>query len=180
MSSIYFVAIIPPVEICDQINAIKQNFKERFESQHALRLIPHITLKSPFSTDHQQVMDWFQNIKLNIHPFRQLLVNFNCFANKRNPVIFIEPELNEALKQLQRSIVQGFKSAFPLIQVPQNELQFHPHITVGYRDLSFQHFETAWELYKNKQFSATFLVENFCLLQHDKKQWNIIAQHPLV
>jgi 2'-5' RNA ligase len=181
MSSLYFVAIIPPDDICEQITAIKHDFKKRFNSKHALRLIPHITLKAPFSSaDHQQVLDWFANIPIHTTPFEQRLNNFNCFANKRNPVIFIEPVLGEPLKELQKNIIQNFKRTFSSIPVSQNELKFHPHMTVGYRDLSHDNFQLAWSEYKHKTFSASFMVDNFCLLQHDRKQWDIIAKHPLV
>lgn len=174
--SLYFVAIIPPQQVCDAIIPVKLDFKERFNSRHALRLVPHITLKAPFSSpEHHTVTDWFSNIPAGVSPFAQELKNFNCFANKRNPVIFIEPVLNEALKQLQRNIVLDFKKHFPAVPAPQNEVSFHPHMTVGYRDLSYENFGMAWNEYREKKFEATFMVENFCLLQHNRKQWNIIT-----
>jgi 2'-5' RNA ligase len=180
MQQLYFVAIIPPPGLRGAITDIKQDFKERFNSKHALRLVPHITLKAPFScNDDQRVIDWFTNIPVAVSPFEQKLHNFNCFANKRNPVIFIDPELGPALKQLQKEVILDFKNNFPSIQVPQNELRFHPHMTVGYRDLSYENFKLAWSEYKDRTFDVSFMVENFCLLQHDKKQWNIINNHDL-
>lgn len=180
MTSLYFVAIIPPQELCDAITAIKEDFKERFNSRHALRLIPHITLKAPFShAGHQRVLNWFTGISPTVHPFEQRLHHFNCFSGKRNPVIFIEPELNDSLKQLQQDIIADFKKNFA-IPIPGNELSFHPHITVGYRDLSYENFLLSWREYRDKNFDASFSVENFCLLQHDRKQWNIISKHSLV
>jgi 2'-5' RNA ligase len=181
MTSLYFVAIIPPQELCDAITAVKNDFKERFSSKHALRLIPHITLKAPFSSANEaKVKDWFSNVPSTVPPFQQRLHHFNCFSNKRNPVIFIEPELNDALKQLQRDIIADFKKNFATIPVPQNELNFHPHITVGYRDLSYENFLLAWSEYRDKSFDASFRVENFCLLQHDRKQWNTISKYSLI
>jgi 2'-5' RNA ligase len=181
MSRLYFVAIIPPPGVCRQVTIIKEDFRDRFNSTHALRVVPHITLKAPFSVnDNQQVPDWFNDIPVTIPPFEQKLTNFNCFDNKRNPVVFIEPELSEALEQLQETVVQDFRQSFPSIPILQNELSFHPHITVGYRDLGFENFQLAWSEYQNKSFEASFLVENFCLLQHDRKQWNIIANRRLL
>jgi 2'-5' RNA ligase len=181
MSRLYFVAIVPPHEVCERITIIKKDFRDRFNSKHALKLMPHITLKAPFSVnDDRQVLGWFNNIPVTISAFEQKLTNFNCFANKRNPVIFIEPELSNELKQLQHTIIQDFKQHFPSIPIPQNEFSFHPHITVGYRDLGFENFQLAWREYQSKNFAASFSVENFYLLQHDRKQWHILENRRLL
>lgn len=181
-SSLYFIAIIPPPDICSEIIAVKNDFRERFRSMHALRTIPHITLKAPFSiTDEERnaLVDWFNEFDAGIAPFNQALHNFSCFAGRRNPVIFIEPQMNVSLKSLQEKIVSGIKQRFPDVSVAANENYFHPHVTVGYRDLTYDNFTLAWEEYRNKTFNRVFRVENFCLLQHDRKQWNIVAVHPL-
>jgi 2'-5' RNA ligase len=183
MSCLYFVAIIPPKDICEAITKIKEDICERFNTKHALRLIPHITLKAPFSISthrHQSIVTWFQDIPPVVQPFLQELNSFNCFANKNNPVIFIEPVLSSPLKLLQVSIITEFRKEFPDVPVSQNELRFHPHITVGYRDLAYENFQSAWREYRDKSFKASFKVENFSLLQHDRKQWNIIASRSLL
>jgi 2'-5' RNA ligase len=177
--NLYFIAIIPPQEICDAVTTIKRDFAERFGSRHALKVIPHITLKAPFSfpaDEHHRLLQWFRENPVTGEPFQQKLKDFGSFENKRNPVIFIEPELNDALKQLQSTIIQYFRRSFPFIQVPSNEFTFHPHMTVAYRDLGFENFQLAWDEYISKPFGASFIVDRFHLLQHDKKQWNSIAQ----
>ena len=45
-ANLYFIAIIPPQEICEAITAIKQDFAERFKSSKALKIIPHNHFKS--------------------------------------------------------------------------------------------------------------------------------------
>ncbi|HEX6915072.1 MAG TPA: 2'-5' RNA ligase family protein, partial [Chitinophagaceae bacterium] len=97
MNSLYFVAVIPPQPLCGKITAVKQDFRERFHSSHALRLVPHITLKAPFSFPDEkkpEVLDWFAQLPVPAAAFRQKLSGFDCFRSKRNPVIFIVPELN--------------------------------------------------------------------------------------
>ncbi|HEX6914039.1 MAG TPA: 2'-5' RNA ligase family protein, partial [Chitinophagaceae bacterium] len=86
---------------------------------------------------------------------------------------------NEHLRQMQRDIVNSFRSFFPSISLTDKELEFHPHITVAYRDLDYRIFREAWEEYREKNFDADFEVDNFSLLQHDQKQWNIIATRVL-
>lgn len=180
--NLYFVAIIPPQELCDKITAIKQDFAERFGSKHALKVIPHITLKAPFSVykdAHDVVVNWFKNIPVDIPAFEQKLKNFGSFSNKRNPVIFIEPELSSALKQLQKLVLHQFIKSFPSIQVPLNEKKFYPHITIAYRDLTYADFQLAWDEFISKNFESVFLVNEIHLLQHDGGKWNSIARNSL-
>ena len=181
-ASLYFIAIIPPADICEEITAIKKDFAARFNSRHALRLIPHITLKAPFAlapASHEAALRWFVSLDVPRNRFVQRLNNFGCFANKRNPVIFIEPVLEPPLQHLQQRIVASFRETFPGVPVPQNEAKFHPHMTVAYRDLSYAGFKKAWEEYRHKQYVRSFTVDNFSLLQHDQKQWNIVATSSL-
>ena len=181
-SNLYFIAIIPPDEICEAVTNVKQEFAHRFKSSKALKVIPHITLKAPFKfspEDHTTLLRWFALTPASVHPFRQELKNFGSFANKRNPVIFIEPVMNESLAVLQKNVINHFIKAFGKNQVAQNEFKFNPHMTVAYRDLLFPQFKIAWEEYETKKFEAIFEVSSFHLLQHDGKKWNSIKQFVL-
>jgi 2'-5' RNA ligase len=181
-SNLYFIAIILPDEICKVVTTIKQDFAERFQSKRALKIIPHITLKAPFkfpTHDHTSLLRWFALTRVSVHPFQQELKDFESFPNKRNPVIFIQPIMNDSLAMLQKNVVNHFIESFGKSQVAQNEFKFNPHVTVAYRDLLFQQYKTAWEEYKTKKFEAGFEVNSFHLLQHDGKKWNSIKEFAL-
>jgi 2'-5' RNA ligase len=177
-SNLYFIAIIPPQEIRESVAAIKQDFAERFKSSKALKVIPHITLKAPikFPTEqHTELLRWFA-LTPAVNSFQQTLKDFGCFANKRNPVIFIEPVMNESLKQLQKNVLNHFIKSFGKEQVAQNEYKFNPHMTVAYRDLQFYQFKIAWGEYQTRKFEVTFEVTSFHLLQHDGKKWESVKE----
>ncbi|MGZ5209988.1 MAG: RNA 2',3'-cyclic phosphodiesterase, partial [Kaistella sp.] len=53
--------------------------------------------------------------------------------------------------------------------------QFHPHLTVAYRDLTFENFKKAWEEYEKKTFEDSFLVDKICLFKHDSQKWNLLS-----
>src|SRR3954462_5398862 len=181
-TNLYFIAIIPSEEICEVVTTIKQDFADRFKSKKALKVIPHITLKAPFkfpAQDHTALLRWFALTPVSVYPFKQELKNFGCFANKRNPVIFIEPVMNESLAMLQKDVINHFIKAFGKDQVAQNEFKFSPHMTVAYRDLLFSQFKIAWEEYETKKFKAIFEVNEFHLLQHDGKKWNSVREFGL-
>ncbi|HYK44818.1 MAG TPA: 2'-5' RNA ligase family protein [Parafilimonas sp.] len=179
---LYFIAIIPPKEVCDEITDFKKDIATRFESKAALRIIPHITLKAPFqlpASDHDRVLDWFQKAVISVSPFVQELKNFGSFKNGRSAVIFVKPEMNNGLDQLQKEVLTNFVDHFSAEQVMKSETDFHPHITIGYRDLRPSMFKQAWAEYRLKQYSAAFTVTSFDLLQHDKHVWNSISNFVL-
>lgn len=177
--NLYFIAIVPPADVRESITVIKQDLANRFSSKKALRIIPHITLKAPFrftGNNEEELLRWFALTPVGVHPFLQELKDFGSFPSKRNPVIFIEPRVNESLLSLQKTIQTHFVRTFGKEQVAQNEYHFSPHITVAYRDLMFHRFKEAWQEYRDKKFMAAFNVSSFHLLQHDGQQWNTLRE----
>lgn len=47
MSSLYFLAVIPPEPVFSEVMAFKKEMSERFSSSRALKSPPHITLLPP-------------------------------------------------------------------------------------------------------------------------------------
>lgn len=177
MENLYFMAITPPEDISNKIIRIQEDISIRFGSRVSLKVMPHITLKAPFkipSVAHPIVLDWFENLDLNVSRFDLELKDFGAFHNKNQPVIFINPEPNVSLMKLQSEILEEFQNAFPGISIMNLEINFHPHLTVAYRDLTVDEFRKAWPEFKVKKFSETQEVHNFHLLKHDGKRWNII------
>lgn len=175
--SIYFIAVIPPNNICESITASRMDFADRFESKAALKTIPHITLKAPFKLtppDQSDLRRWFGALSFQTGPFQIELKNFSAFNNKRHPVIFVNPVLNAPLSSLQKEIISSFQFTYPEIPVTEQEMKFHPHITIAYRDLSFANFSEAWKEYQKKEYQGIFDVDSFALLQHDGRVWNVI------
>lgn len=179
--NLYFIALIPERGLREKINIIKKDFALRFNSNAALKVYPHITLKAPFKCpvkEHDELMEWF--FELNSFPktFSVRLDGFGVFDNKTHPVVFIKPELSSDLNFLQKELIASFSSLMPE-DVHPVDLNFKPHITVAYRDLRPDMFTEAWNEYRTKPFQEIFSVTAFYLLQHDTKKWNIISTHTL-
>lgn len=175
--NLYFIAIIPPKEISDEITAFQLDFAHHFNAKAALKVIPHITLKAPFKlpvSDHSGLQQWFQKLFIYSGPFQIELRNFAAFPNKYKPVVYVNPIINEPLYALQKEIIRSFRISYPELEIADIELKFKPHITIAYRDLMPDKFSEAWDLYKTKEFRAVFDVNSFHLLQHNGKMWNII------
>jgi 2'-5' RNA ligase len=180
--NLYFIAIIPPEEISAEVIVFKEDIANRFESKAALKVVPHITLKTPFKlpiSEHEKLREWFKNMYVTAHSFSLELKDFGSFPKQLAPVIFIQPVANPSLHLLQKDILWSFKDHFPEVELIKFETNYHPHMTVAYRDLHPDQFKKAWGEYKEKKYSVTFDVKDFHLLQHDGKKWNIIETHSL-
>lgn len=179
--NLYFIAIIPPDIVSEKIIDFKKDFSARFNSHKALKVMPHITLKTPFKlpfTDHAHLLSWFRKLYITEKSFKIELKNFGAFINWQRPVIFVHPIINTPLYVLQKEIITSFNSSFPG-RIHELERKFKPHITVAYRDLTSEMFQKACKEYLLKEYDAVFEVNNFHLLQHDKNKWNIIDTYLL-
>ena len=179
--NIYFIALIPKRKLREEINPFKIDLSVRFNSKQALKVFPHITLKTPFkcpANHHNELLNWFCDLRINQKPFSILLKNFGAFKNKNNPVLYINPVVTKELHFIQKEIIASFFNLFPE-DVHPVDVKFKPHVTIAYRDLSPEMFSKAWEEYKDKSFDADFEIDAFYLLQHDTKKWNIISTYSL-
>lgn len=180
--NLYFIAIIPSREIADEITGFKKDFADRFESNKALKVIPHITLKAPFklpASQHSKLENWFQELFISPGPFEIELKDFGAFHNKYSPVVFVQPIMNIHLYSLQKEIIKNFRLLCPQEPIMDLEIKYRPHMTVAYRDLDPEKFRQAWKEYQAKEYAATFTVNDFHLLQHNGKEWKIISTYSL-
>lgn len=161
MKKLYFIAIYPPQQIIDEVRMFKKDFAQNYNNSKALKNEAHITLFPPFSRElelENDIIEAFRKIDTHISPFEIVLDGFGSFPNPKNPVIFVHPEENDPLKDLHSKV----KKQFNFINT-----SFNPHVTVGYRNLSFDNYLKAWEIYKNKEYKTSFIVDKITLLRHD-------------
>lgn len=180
--NLYFIALIPHDTVADEVTDFKSDFAMNYNSSRALRSMPHITLKAPFkllSQQHSDLLEWFSNLRPDVHAFNVELEDFGSFDNKNNPVIYVKPLMTPQLERLQKRIIESFEKAWPHIGIMQTERKFSPHMTIAYRDLTPEQYERAMDVYRHKKYSAAFRADRFCLLMHDTVKWNVIAEKPL-
>ena len=168
----YFIAIYPPQRIIDELRVFKEDLALNFNNSKALKNDAHVTLLPPFEREiaiENDILQAFNKIDTQISPFEIELNGFGSFPNPNSPVLFVQPEENESLKQLFLYIKEVFTF---------NKRSFNPHVTIGYRDLTFENYLKAWEIYKEKVFKTKFIVDKISLLRHDGK-WVPIAEKQL-
>lgn len=172
--SLYFLAIIPPDEIQSEITQIKLDFKSIFNSQHALKSPPHITLFPPFqyhADKETKLTHALNTFCSSLDPFEQILSGFGSFPPK---VIYIGVNKNKMLLSLQTRLSSTFRELLKHDDFKKNKHHFSPHVTLAFRDLSIENFRIAWKTYEKKKILFHFAVDRIGLLKHNGKNWDII------
>ncbi len=174
---LFFIAVLPDESIQAEVTAFKLYAARHFRSSGALRSPPHITLFPPFSwaPEKLELLDsclrGFAGLE---KPFLQELRNFNCFQPR---VIFVDVAHNEALWGLQARLEECLKTELGL--ETDNSREFHPHVTVAFKDLKRQVFPEAWAHFSGIAFERQFEVRDISLLEHNGRQWEVAGRYGL-
>jgi 2'-5' RNA ligase len=173
MAKMYFIALVAPKEINDDAMQWKNVMKERFDCSVALRSPAHITLVPPFWMDESlenKLQNEIRDISQQQASFEINLKNFSAFKPR---VIFVDVIANQLLQTLQAHLLQ-FLVKPNIFPIEKEDRPFHPHITIATRDLHKKSFHEAWEIFKEKTYEASWLVNSMSLLRHNQKNWDVI------
>ena len=167
----YLIAILPPPELSLQIDEIRKACSDKYKIYKALRPPVHITLLFLQNLDDGFESKLINSLEAarNFKPFTQKLEDYDAFV--RNEVVFIKALVNPEITALYRNIKKILED---LAKDPRSQMS--PHITIAYRDLKDQ-FSQIYAEYKSKSFEASFQVDNFTLLKHDRSRWNILKNY---
>ncbi len=164
----FFVALLPPQAVQNEITAIKREIGQRFGSQAALNAPPHITLQPPFHWPEERVSELEQaltDFSRGRSPVPVRLKNFSAFAPR---VIYVDVVQTESLMALQSELTAHLETTCGIVDaIAKHRPQFIPHATVGFRDLTPEAFHAAWAEFSDRSFAAEFVVPQITLLHYD-------------
>ena len=172
-------AVVPPPGPEQQIDQIRKEFSEQYGAVAALKPPVHLTLYKPFSVPVAEVKKHLEKLRRLIatHPcFSLELKNFGFFEHQ-SPVAFIDVAESPELSTLNDLLCAETIRLFGL-QDKGRQL-FHPHFTIGYRDIPGQRFPEIKRSYSARTFSAAFEVKQICLFRHNGKIWELQHELPL-
>lgn len=175
----YFIAIVAPDDINQQVVKWKQWMKERHGCQVALRSPAHITLVPPFWMDpalEEELINSMTAFSRHQNKFVVRLADFSHFDHR---VIFIEVINNDELTGLQNELY-GFLLKSGKYPLKKDDRLFHPHVTIATRDLHKKAFYEAWEHFKDKKYRVEWLVQAISLLRHNGAGWEVTANTSFV
>ena len=170
--TLYFIAILPPLPIRNEIKLLKEYFRDTYQSKAALNSPPHITLHMPFQwkeTKDKKLISALKKFGAGKSAIEIQLNGFACFAPR---VIYLNVMESEPLCLLQSDLHKFCKTELNLFNAQYRDMPFHPHITLAFRDLKKDKFEKAWGEFKERKFSGDFIADKITLLKHDGKVWN--------
>lgn len=169
----FFIALLPPPDIQAQVNAIKQQFSDRYHSRAALRSPPHITLQPPFELRAANLPVLKQCLSTFANHRKPVPVNLSGFAAFPPRVIYINVLKTQELLILQPDLMAYLETTLEIVDPVSKSRPFSPHMTVAFRDLTRQNFKTAWLEFQQQTFQFEFTANYLTLLLHDGKRWNL-------
>lgn len=174
-ADLYFIALVPPEPVREQVHALKLEIKQRFGAGHALRSPAHITLIKPFRLQSEfrvNLVEVLGQMAVLQHPFTIMLEGFDCFIPR---VIFIKVRDPEPVINLGRNLKKVLVEK-QFVDKGGTNIPFHPHMTIATRDLEEPAFVRAWAEFKNRNFRADFEVSSLFLLRHHVSYWTIFQE----
>jgi 2'-5' RNA ligase len=178
-NQLFFIALLPPLEVQDYASQVQQVFAERYHSRAALRSPPHVTLQPPFQWQWSAV----EQLTRSLHQFASQqcpvpmrLSGFRAFAPR---VIYIHVERTSELLALHQAIQGHLEETWDIVDPVGKTRPFAPHLTVGFRDLTKPNFKAAWAEFQNQEVEFTVLISQITLLLHNGQRWEIFQEFPL-
>lgn len=180
----YFIAIIPPDPIYSEAQLLKEQMRDRYNTQGALRSPPHITLHMPFLWRENKtdlLVESLERLSGHLTPTEIILRGFGCFPPR---VIFLHVERTPELTALQRSVREYVRINLNILNDTYKDQPFHPHLTIAFRDLKKDAFRTAWDEFRSVTFNHKFTADELVLLKYDghhrsradSNAWNIFRR----
>lgn len=165
------MAIVPDEPLRSELTNLKEWMYEEFGTKAALRSPPHITLHMPFKwklPKEKVLVESLEALAGQLKAFEVKLHNYACFEPR---VIYIDVVESEYLSHAKEQVMDASRKVWKL-DLPRDMRGFHPHITIGFRDLKKPQFYKAWEAVKAKSFEASFITNTLTLLKHNGKHWD--------
>lgn len=166
----YFLALVPPTEIFEKVQGIKLLIRDQFGIKYALKSPPHVTLKMPFQYNEvkesqleKKLGDFLDSQK----PFALKIGGVGTFGKR---VIFLGIEKSPELVQLQSSLKTFCKRELNLID-ELSDRNYHPHLTVAFKDLKKGNFEEVLKEVRRNSFQAAYLANELWILKRLDQKW---------
>lgn len=165
----FFIALVPPLAIQAEANAVRQEFANRFDSHKAFNSPPHVTLHPPFRWPLSEVEQLQQVVGQFACGRSPLPVEFRGFGAFPPRVVYIDVVPSAALQQLKADLSQTLAQQLSIHEKAPHRA-FRPHMTVAFRDLTRSAFQQAWPEFEQRSYQAAYTAHELTLLIH-KQRW---------
>lgn len=175
---LYFIAIVLPPGIREEIKGFKEEMKEQYGAKHALKIPAHITLQPPFKFPEGEEEKLLSALDEFAEQQEGFDVELNGFGSFPPRVIYVKVTNHQPIVRLHNSLQQVMKD-FVKPEEGKKESPIHPHVTIASRDLSKGAFRESWPRFKNRSYEAEFPAQSLMLLKHNGKVWEFHREFTL-
>ena len=170
---LYFIAIVAPEKIDEQVIQWKKHMLDNFGCKAALRSPAHITLIPPFVMKEETEEALGASLKEFSDKQKPFKIKLLDFSNFRPRVIFVQVIKSKMLTQLKYEM-EEFMEQSRLFAFRKETREFHPHITLANRDLQKKDFSTAWQYFEKKSYTGSFIAQGISILKSLPEGWRVI------
>ncbi|OOG70784.1 hypothetical protein B0E43_19420 [Algoriphagus sp. A40] len=154
----------------EKAEEIKIRIRDEFGIKYALKSPPHITLKMPFNFSEAKEGKLIGLLGEQLKDQASFSVKISGVGTFGNRVIFLRIEESAKLRQLQEKLKLFCKKELHLID-ELSDRNFHPHLTVAFKDLKSSHFPEVLARVRQMAFEAEFSTADLVLLKRQEGKW---------
>lgn len=159
----YLLVLSPHEELWNRIMKVKEDFAEKYKSDHARWGKPHITLANfvQYVMMEERILNRLKTVAMGFPPFKVELKDFGSFPSH---TIYINVTSKLPVQNLVKNIRTDTQQLMKLNDDHKPHFILEPHLTIA-RKLQPWQYEKGWLEYSNAHFSGRFIASSMKLLK---------------
>jgi len=159
----YLLVLGPHEELWNRIMKVKEDFSEKYKSDHARWGKPQITLVNfvQYAMMEERIVNRLRTIAMSFPPFKVELKDFGSFPSH---TIYINVTSKLPVQGLVKNIRTDAQQLMKLNDDNKPHFILEPHLTIA-RKLQPWQYEKGWLEYSNKHFTGRFIADSMTLLR---------------
>lgn len=159
----YLLVLSPHKELWERVMKVKEEFAEKFQSDHARWGKPHVTLVNfvQYAMMEERLVNRLKNVAMGFYPFKIELKDFGSFPSH---TIFINVVTKIPVQDLVKTIRHETQRLMKLNDDNKPHFILEPHLTIA-RKLQPWQYEKGWLEYSHKNFTGRFIADSMVLLK---------------
>lgn len=172
----YLLVLSPHEELWNRVMKIKDDFADKYKSDHARWGKPHITLVNflQYAMMEERIVNRLRTVAMGFPPFKVELKDFGSFPSH---TIYINVTSKLPVQNLVKEIRTDGQRLMKLNDDNKPHFIMEPHLTIA-RKLKPWQYEKGWLEYSNKHFTGRFIADGMTLLRRPEGEMKYHAvQH---
>lgn len=157
----YLIVLTPHEDLRNRINNIKKELADKFQAYSATGSKPHIALArfTVWEMMEEKIVNSLRHTAMALPAFKVQLKDFGSFPSH---TIYIDVQSKIPIQ----SVIRELRSSRRLMRSPEHEPFFitDPYIPIA-RKLTSEQYDTAWNEYAHRHFTASFVADGMLLLK---------------